>query len=83
VLNGVSIHTLLLREHNRLCDIVLSQHPDWDDERVYQTMKLVMSSKIALIGACQFFIISITAKSVLRELLSDGVLEQEHAMAAR
>ncbi|EJD49621.1 hypothetical protein AURDEDRAFT_182766 [Auricularia subglabra TFB-10046 SS5] len=46
----LSVHTLLLREHNRLCDILVAQHPDWDDERVYQTIKLVMGAKIALIG---------------------------------
>jgi Animal haem peroxidase len=45
-----SVNTLLLREHNRLCDIVVAQHPDWDDERIYQTIKLVIGAKIALIG---------------------------------
>jgi peroxidase len=46
----LSVHTLLLREHNRLCDIMVALHPDWDDERVYQTVKLVMGAKIALMG---------------------------------
>lgn len=46
----LSVHTLLLREHNRLCDIMVSLHPDWDDERVYQTVKLVLGAKVALIG---------------------------------
>jgi peroxidase len=45
-----SVHTLLLREHNRLCGILHSQHPDWDDERLYQTIRLVIGSKVALIG---------------------------------
>ena len=33
-----SLHTLLAREHNRLCDIYLSCNPAWfgDDEKVYQ-----------------------------------------------
>lgn len=46
----LGVHTLFLREHNRLCDILTRQHPDWEDERVYQTIKLVMSSKYALMA---------------------------------
>jgi peroxidase len=29
---------------------MVQQHPDWDDERIYQTVKLVMGAKVALIG---------------------------------
>jgi peroxidase len=46
----ISVHTLFLREHNRLCGLVVGQHPDWDDERIYQTVKLIISAKLALIG---------------------------------
>jgi peroxidase len=46
----LGVHTLLLREHNRLCDIVAKQHPEYDDERIYQTVRLVMSAKYALIA---------------------------------
>ncbi|KAF5570190.1 hypothetical protein FPHYL_1466 [Fusarium phyllophilum] len=46
----LGIHTLLLREHNRLCDILKKQKPIWDDEQLYQTVRLVMSAKHALIA---------------------------------
>ncbi|KAF5985647.1 hypothetical protein FCOIX_2001 [Fusarium coicis] len=46
----LGIHTLLLREHNRLCDILRKQKPAWDDEQLYQTVRLVMSAKHALIS---------------------------------
>lgn len=46
----LGIHTLFLREHNRLCDILVKQHPDWDDERLYQTGRLLLSAKMALMG---------------------------------
>ena len=46
----LGVHTLLLREHNRLCDILAKQHPDYDDERLYQTIRLALSAKYALIA---------------------------------
>lgn len=46
----LSVHTIFLREHNRLCDLVVGQHPDWDDEHIYQTVRLLISAKLALIG---------------------------------
>lgn len=46
----LAIHTLILREHNRLCDILAKQHPEYDDERLYQAVKLLMAAKYALIA---------------------------------
>lgn len=46
----LGVHTLMLREHNRLCNILAKQHPEYDDERLYQTARLVMSAKYALIA---------------------------------
>ncbi|XP_062622377.1 prostaglandin G/H synthase 2-like [Saccostrea cucullata] len=34
--------TIWLREHNRVCDILKAEHPEWDDERLFQTSKLVI-----------------------------------------
>lgn len=46
----LSVHTLMLREHNRLCDILAKKHPEYDDERLYQTVRLILSAKFALIA---------------------------------
>jgi len=46
----LAVHTLLLREHNRLCDILATQHPEYDDEQLYQTVRLLLSSKYMLIA---------------------------------
>lgn len=34
--------TIWLREHNRVCDILKKEHPEWNDERLFQTAKLVI-----------------------------------------
>ncbi|EJD54239.1 cytochrome P450 [Auricularia subglabra TFB-10046 SS5] len=46
----LAVHTLLLRDHNRMCDLLAAQHPEYDDERIYQTIRLAMSAKFALIA---------------------------------
>ncbi|XP_067310027.1 prostaglandin G/H synthase 2a [Pseudorasbora parva] len=34
--------TIWLREHNRVCEIMKEEHPDWDDERIFQTTRLIL-----------------------------------------
>ncbi|XP_056384025.1 prostaglandin G/H synthase 2 [Hyla sarda] len=34
--------TIWLREHNRVCDILVQEHPEWDDERIFQTARLIL-----------------------------------------
>lgn len=37
--------TIWLREHNRVCDVLKEVHPDWDDERLFQTSRLILIGK--------------------------------------
>ena len=46
----LSVHTLFLREHNRLCDVLAEKHPEYDDEELFQTVRLLLSAKFSLIG---------------------------------
>lgn len=34
--------TIWLREHNRVCDVMKEIHPDWDDDRLFQTARLIL-----------------------------------------
>jgi len=49
-----SLHTLFAREHNLLCDELRSHYHDWNDERVYQTARLIVSALIAKIHTVEW-----------------------------
>ena len=43
LLPGLFVYsTIWMREHNRVCGILAGIHPEWDDERLFQTAKLVI-----------------------------------------
>jgi hypothetical protein len=45
-LQMLSMHTLFVREHNRLCDELAVQHPEWDDEQLYQHARKIVGGII-------------------------------------
>jgi hypothetical protein len=49
-----SMHTLFAREHNAVCEALRAQYPRWDDERIYQTARLVVSALIAKIHTVEW-----------------------------
>ncbi|MEQ9550971.1 MAG: peroxidase family protein [Coleofasciculus sp. G3-WIS-01] len=41
-LGYVMLNTLCLREHNRICDVLAENYPNWDDERLFQTARNIL-----------------------------------------
>src|SRR5258706_299951 len=44
-----SIHTLFMREHNRLVDVYSAQHPTWSSEELYQRARKTVGAELQAI----------------------------------
>ena len=49
-----TLHTLFAREHNLVCDALKRAYPAWDEERIYQTARLIVSALIAKIHTVEW-----------------------------
>jgi peroxidase len=49
-----AFHTLWVREHNRLCDELIQQHPNWTDEQLFQRARKIVGGLIQAITYEEF-----------------------------
>jgi hypothetical protein len=49
-----AMHLLFAREHNLLCDALRAEYRAWDDERIFQTARLIVSALIAKIHTVEW-----------------------------
>ncbi|MDQ3623561.1 MAG: peroxidase, partial [Verrucomicrobiota bacterium] len=48
------LHTLFTREHNAICDRLRAEYPGWEDERIFQTAKLILAALTAKIHTVEW-----------------------------
>jgi hypothetical protein len=49
-----AMHTLFVREHNRLAEVYAEQHPDWDGERIFQKARQIVGAEVQVITYKEF-----------------------------
>jgi len=48
------LHTLFMREHNAVCDMLGAAYPDWSDDQVFDRARLVIAALIAKIHTVEW-----------------------------
>jgi hypothetical protein len=48
------LHTLFTKEHNAICDALKGEHPEWDDQRLFDTAWLINSALMAKIHTVEW-----------------------------
>ena len=49
-----AMHTLFVREHNRLCDEIFGENPDFTDEDIYQYARKIIGAQMQIITYNEF-----------------------------
>lgn len=62
---GLMMYAVIwLREHNRVCDVLKEVHPDWDDERLFQTTRLILIGKQMILTSLRQGSVEMIAKTI-------------------
>ena len=48
------LHTLFVREHNAICDMLYDAYPDWDDNRLFNVARLINAGVMAKIHSVEW-----------------------------
>lgn len=62
------MHTLFVREHNAIADMLKQHYPNWNDERLFQTARLINAAQMAKIHTVDWTP-AILKNNILREAM--------------
>ncbi|HEY4000896.1 MAG TPA: peroxidase family protein [Candidatus Xenobia bacterium] len=48
------LHNTFAKEHNSVCDMLKEHHPDWNDEKLFQTSRLIVAAEMAKIHTVEW-----------------------------
>lgn len=71
----VALNTMFMREHNRICGELKENNPAWDDERLFQTARMI-NTVLLLKVVVEDYINHIAGKRVFS--LETGFAEEQH-----
>ncbi|GAA2120898.1 peroxidase family protein [Nocardioides bigeumensis] len=69
------LHTVFAREHNAICDMLAENHPDWDDETLFQTARLINAAVMAKIHTIEW-----TPAILPNHSLNDGMMSNWYGL---
>ncbi|TQM57506.1 peroxidase family protein [Humibacillus xanthopallidus] len=69
------LHTLFVREHNAIADMLAEHHPDWDDETLFQTARLINAAVMAKIHTVEW-----TPAILPNHSLNDGMMSNWYGL---
>jgi len=72
------LHVVFAREHNAICDRLHAAYPGWDDERLFQTARLVNSALMAKIHTVEW-----TPGILANRTLFDGMRANWYGLLTR
>lgn len=66
------LHTLYVRDHNRMADQMSVVNPHWDDERIYQEIRHIMAASVQHITISEFLPLLLGDELIRRYNLTEG-----------
>lgn len=48
------LHYLLVKEHNAVCDMLKSNHPDWNDDQLFHTARKIITALVARVHTIEW-----------------------------
>jgi len=80
------LHTVFVREHNRLCDELAAANPNWSDEAIYQRARKIVGAQMQAITYNEFLPalgIEMSAYSGYNQNVNPGILNSFSTAAFR